>query len=840
MLWVLIGFTLCCRQCQGKSENLSKLDNFHQSVEDHFETKHNKQQNNVNSDEGPRQRESLMEVVEVETVKPVLHGTLVRLSLHDGSCHLRMSANKYPAKYPDGTGSSHQFAVGCFDAPADSNGDAGVDLGFGLVDGSEERSQLWQINNNAELEDTYEPDSPVVMQQNASICMTSWSRSRSSGRLMLNTHTVAAPLSKRSQEVSGYVNYNIGMEPEVIWRVILPPGEDFWRVGPASGGVKIQHVNTGKFLSVTNHRYPEPWGEGMREVVALKDDASSSLWAINFYQLPDMAEELPAQAQEELYQGGTSDLTTSTSQAKKNTASSTVDLRLLLMAERELLDMFEDSEDSRDHPKMMDVVQRALQAEGFSLSSIRNSDVRHPVDGYNLMKRLARSWPKVRAALEKEIEVNSAVMSQLEEALQHFPSWEENRVSCGLGLLNIQIYSGLDPADLIRGEIIDPPSGRKFKAATVLTPRDVELVAKVAEEQGRFDAKVSWLAALPQLQKKYKKAVAQHNQLLEDPETLTRKEIYTFTESVDHSIAFVKNLSQVLQAGRQKCRPFEDVDTGWGMSCISYFYWPEVQKLCQGSTEGLRAAKYDKDTKCEFFTMNDPFLRLGPFLLEHKNKAGNYIAQIHDIISPSEMEAIKQKTGNKMKATPYSIKNENLDFSYERTSKVHYLSERRDHLIYKLTKRLERALGFKMYAPGKPYVSENYQIMNYGIGGKIGLHLDTFDTQSELGIGGGRITTAMLYLSDVEAGGRTIFPKLGISVRPEAGSLLYWHLRRTDGSTDSRMNHLGCPVLFGDKWIGNKWVRWQEQMSSFKCFLPKGSNFDSNDKVFLSQKNSVS
>ena len=55
-------------------------------------------------------------------------------------------------RYPNGTGSSHQFAVGCFDAPADSNGDAGVDFGFGLVDGSEERSQLWQITNDAETE----------------------------------------------------------------------------------------------------------------------------------------------------------------------------------------------------------------------------------------------------------------------------------------------------------------------------------------------------------------------------------------------------------------------------------------------------------------------------------------------------------------------------------------------------------------------------------------------------------------------------------------------------------------------------------------------------------------
>merc|ERR1719322_650737 len=103
MLLVLFGLTLCCRQCQGKSEKLSNLDNFHQSVEDPFETKQSNQQNNVNSDESHRQKESLLEVVEVETVKPVLHGTLVRLSLHDGSCHLRMSANKYPAKYPDGT-----------------------------------------------------------------------------------------------------------------------------------------------------------------------------------------------------------------------------------------------------------------------------------------------------------------------------------------------------------------------------------------------------------------------------------------------------------------------------------------------------------------------------------------------------------------------------------------------------------------------------------------------------------------------------------------------------------------------------------------------------------------
>ena len=63
-----------------------------------------------------------------------------------------LSLDNDDVRYSDGTGSSHQFAVGCADAPADLNGDASVDLGFGLVDGSEERSQLWQITNDAETE----------------------------------------------------------------------------------------------------------------------------------------------------------------------------------------------------------------------------------------------------------------------------------------------------------------------------------------------------------------------------------------------------------------------------------------------------------------------------------------------------------------------------------------------------------------------------------------------------------------------------------------------------------------------------------------------------------------
>ena len=65
----------------------------------------------------------------------------------------------------------------------------------------------------------------------------------------------------------------------------------------------------------------------------------------------------------------------------------------------------------------------------------------------------------------------------------------------------------------------------------------------------------------------------------------------------------------------------------------------------------------------------------------------------------------------------------------------------------------------------------------------------------------------MIYLSNVTAGGRTVFTSTGVSVVPKPGSVLLWMNHRSDGSLDSRSYHTGCPVLGGNKWIANKWVK---------------------------------
>ena len=54
------------------------------------------------------------------------------------------------------------------------------------------------------------------------------------------------------------------------------------------------------------------------------------------------------------------------------------------------------------------------------------------------------------------------------------------RQGCALGLLNIQQYYGLAPAQLAQGQIEDLATGQNFFAATRLTHQDALLVAQVA------------------------------------------------------------------------------------------------------------------------------------------------------------------------------------------------------------------------------------------------------------------------------------------------------------------------------------------------------------------------
>jgi prolyl 4-hydroxylase len=65
-----------------------------------------------------------------------------------------------------------------------------------------------------------------------------------------------------------------------------------------------------------------------------------------------------------------------------------------------------------------------------------------------------------------------------------------------------------------------------------------------------------------------------------------------------------------------------------------------------------------------------------------------------------------------------------------------------------------------------------------------------------------------MYLSEVEEGGGTDFPDLGITVMPKKGRALLWpSIYNSETTTsDDRMRHQALPVIAGTKFAANGWI----------------------------------
>ncbi|XP_026396791.1 probable prolyl 4-hydroxylase 10 [Papaver somniferum] len=121
---------------------------------------------------------------------------------------------------------------------------------------------------------------------------------------------------------------------------------------------------------------------------------------------------------------------------------------------------------------------------------------------------------------------------------------------------------------------------------------------------------------------------------------------------------------------------------------------------------------------------------------------------------------------------------------------------------------------------------EGLQILHYEVGQKYEPHYDYFEDEfNTKKHGGQRIATLLMYLSDVEEGGETVFPrakgnvsyppwedesvecgKKGLAVKPKKGdALLFWSLK-PDATKDLSSLHGGCPVIKGNKWSSTKWM----------------------------------
>mmetsp|Transcript_46834 Transcript_46834/g.69286 ORF Transcript_46834/g.69286 Transcript_46834/m.69286 type:complete len:508 (+) Transcript_46834:49-1572(+) len=213
-------------------------------------------------------------------------------------------------------------------------------------------------------------------------------------------------------------------------------------------------------------------------------------------------------------------------------------------------------------------------------------------------------------------------------------------------------------------------------------------------------------------------------------------------------------------------------------------------------------------------------LSLVPLLLSVKN-----------FLSTDECDHIQTTSEPKMKYSGVSLKDgdKGKAASEWRTSQTAFLYSKGDPILEHLDERVARLARIPVQH------QEQVQVLRYGHLEKYDSHHDYFDPrhyknspdiQKMTDYGEkNRQVTVFWYLSDVEEGGETIFPRSGgaapprsnkdcskgVKVKPEKGKVIIFYSLHFDGEPDEYSLHGACPVKDGIKWAANKWI-WSAPM----------------------------
>ena len=172
----------------------------------------------------------------------VTYGSIVHLRTFGdiqpyGSCYLRSISKLYPVTYGDNRGSSAQQVVSCCHS-------------------ANENSKFRVLHPLGSVENTQPVfNKDIILLQHVP-----------SGRF-LNTHDVAAPISRYKQEVSCYVDHNASFPTNFEWKVkILDDSSSDSPWLNLHSYVLLQHLDTEAFLTASGVLLPS-WGKGCNEIV---------------------------------------------------------------------------------------------------------------------------------------------------------------------------------------------------------------------------------------------------------------------------------------------------------------------------------------------------------------------------------------------------------------------------------------------------------------------------------------------------------------------------------------------------------------------------------------------
>lgn len=503
----------------------------------------------------------------------------------------------------------------------------------------------------------------------------------------------------------------------------------------------------------------------------------------------------------------------------------------LLFTEKDLVISLKDYIKAEES-KLEQVKQWAEKLDALTATATQDPEgfLGHPVNAFKLMKRLNTEWGDVEDLVLKDM--SDGFISNLTIQRQYFPN-EEDQTGAGKALLRLQDTYRLDTQTISSGNLPGITTDLPFKST--LSVEDCYELGKIAYSEADYYHTELWMTqALKQLD--------------EGEESST--EIVTVLDYLSYSVYQQGELERALEHTKRLLTV--DAEHKRALGNLKYFeyqlakqtkadkeqstqeeskkeeeketkkkeFLPEKRKyeqLCRG--EGIRMTpRRQRRLFCRYFDNNrHPYYVIGPVKQEDEWDRPRII-RFHDIISDKEMEKVKELAKPRLRrATISNPITGILETAPYRISKSAWLAAYEHPVVDRINQRIEDITGLDVKT------AEELQVANYGVGGQYEPHFDFGrkdepDAFKELGTGN-RIATWLFYMSDVPAGGATVFPEVGASVKPKKGTAVFWYNLFPSGEGDYSTRHAACPVLVGNKWVSNKWIHERGQEFRRSCGL---------------------
>lgn len=451
----------------------------------------------------------------------------------------------------------------------------------------------------------------------------------------------------------------------------------------------------------------------------------------------------------------------------------------------------------------------------------------NPVNSYLLIKKFTIDWEELQDLIKKNHAVQA--MNNISSLSGSFPTGEDLN-GAAAALMRLQDTYKLDTKSMASGEF------GGVKVAAEMSTQDCYDLGRVAYNKEDYYHTVLWMEEA--YRKAYEEDLATRMVPLEEildylafahyKEGMLKR-AYALTKelkrlSPDHArVDSNLNYFYHLLQGESTDLNFES-DSMEAMPAQDSHkleeilpkrkadnHLPEREKyeaLCRGDPGTSKLTpKRAKKLKCFYRTWKKPALMYSPAKIEVVFDRPK-IYSIHQVLTDKENQYLRDMASPRLhRATIHNPQTGKLEHANYRVSKSAWLKKRgvgADPIINRITDRLEAITNLNMN------VSEDLQVVNYGIGGHYEPHFDFArktepDAFRELGTGN-RIATILFYLSDVPAGGATVFPTVGASVKPVKNSAAFWYNLLPSGEGDYDTRHAACPVLVGTKWVANYWV----------------------------------